>query len=161
MPKPRSREGPVNVIPDYIAQSKLLRRNKVTKKSLPSYTEAMMLLHAPEAQRLFWKALLEGLDSRDKEFVRMAGEIFELLKKGPGISITQQILQQNLSGNNGTAMGFDAFVRQLAEARSGHPLPPPAGAIDVRPADTAAPHPIPESEPEAEAEAEAEAIGED
>jgi hypothetical protein len=101
----------------------------------------MMLLHAPEAQRLFWQALLGGMQAGDKDFVRMGGEIFGLVQKAGGITVTQQLLQQNVvAGAQSPVMGYDAFVRSLAEARAGHTLPPPSEVIDVearevRPAD--------------------------
>lgn len=130
--------APASVIPDYIENSPLLRKTKVTKRKLPSYTEAMLLLHMPEMQRKFFKALLTGLDACDKDFVRMAGEICEHLKRGGGISVTQQVLNQTaMAGTQDAVYGYDALVRRLAEARSGQPLPSP-GVVDaeaVRPAD--------------------------
>jgi hypothetical protein len=135
----RAKVEPESVIPEYVQQARIMQKRRVTKRRLPSYTEAMMLLHAPEAQRLFWKALLEGLNSGDREAMRMTGEIFDLVKKGGGISITQNLLQQNaVAGATSPVVGFDAFARQLAEKRAGHALPAPQDdIIDVHPVDSA------------------------
>ena len=139
--KTKATETQPSVVPEYIQQSRLLQRRKLNKRKLPSYTEAMMLLHAPEAQRLFWKALLEGLTNGDKEAVRMTGEVFDLLKRGGGFTITQQLFQQNaVAGPTSPVLGFDALVRRIAEAKAGHALPMPtedAAIVDVHPVDTA------------------------
>lgn len=140
MAKRKPKEKPpaaTSVIPDYIENAPLVRKHKVTKRKLPSYTEAMMLLHAPEVQRLFWRAMIEGLTNGDKDFVRMAGEVFELVKRGGGISVTQQVLNQTaMAGTQDAVSGYDSFVRQLSAARGGQTLPPPGQIIDaVRPAD--------------------------
>jgi hypothetical protein len=127
--------APANAIPDYIVNAPLVRKKKIAKKQLPSYTEAMMLLHAPELQRLFWQAMIKGVTEGDKEFVRMTGEIFELLKKGGGVSVVQQTFNQTaMSGTQDAISGYDTFVRQLAIARSTPALPEPQ-IIDVRPAE--------------------------
>ena len=124
-------------LPDYITGSRVLQRRKVTKRQLPTFTEQMMLLHAPEAQRLFWQALLKGLERGDKDCMRMMGEIAELLKRGGGITVTQQILNQNAAaGETAPVVGFDAFARQLAEARAGHLLPSPRDVVDLAPQST-------------------------
>ena len=130
--KSKSPPTPAGAVPEYVQAARLMQRRKVTKRQLPNFTEAMMLLHAPEAQRLAWKALLEGAAAGDKDFVRMALEIFEILKaKGGGISVTQQILQQNaIAGADAPVIGCDAFIRQLAEARAGRALPAPE-VVDV------------------------------
>lgn len=128
-----------NSVPDYIQAAPIMQRRKLTKRRLPSFTEAMTLLHMPELQRKFWKALFEMLDAGDKEGLRSAGEIIGLLEKRGGINVTQQMMAQNVAaGPTSPVMGFDAFARQLAEARAGHALPPPADdVVDVHPVDTA------------------------
>jgi hypothetical protein len=136
--------GPVSsAVPEYVQQSRLLQRRKVTKRKLPTFAEAMLLLHAPEALRLYWEAMLEGLKARDKGALEAAGEIFNYVRgKGINLTVTQQLLNQNaVAGPNSPVVGFDAFARQLAEARAGHALPSP-DVVDVlpeniRPADTA------------------------
>lgn len=136
--KPKLAVVPESAVPSYIQEAPIMRRRKITKRRLPSYAEAMMLLHAPEALRLFWKSLLEGESAGDKDSVRMVGEIFEYLKRGGGISIVQQMLQQNaVAGATSPVIGFDAFARSLAEARAGHALPPPAeDVITVHPVES-------------------------
>ena len=129
-------EEPASVVPEYIQHSRLLQRRRVTKRKLPSYTEAMLLLHTPEVLRLFWEATIDGLKNRDKDIVKMVGEAVDYVKKG-GITITQQVLNNNVAaGIEAPVKGFDAFARELAEARAGHALPPPAEIIDVHPADS-------------------------
>jgi hypothetical protein len=128
---------PESAVPDYIQQAPLLSRRKITKRKLPTFTEAMLLLHAPEAIRLYWEALLIGLKERDKSALEAVGEIFNYVKGrgGPLVSVTQQMLQQNtVAGPDSPVIGFDAFARQLAEARAGHALPPPEDdVIDIQP----------------------------
>ena len=133
-----------SAVPEYVQQSRLLQRRKITKRKLPTFAEAMLLLHAPEALRLYWEAMLEGLKARDKGALEAAGEIFNYVRgKGINLTVTQQLLNQNaVAGPNSPVVGFDAFARQLAEARAGHALPAPSDVIDVtpeniRPADTA------------------------
>ena len=117
-----------------------MQRRKITKRQLPTFTEQMMLLHAPEAQRLFWKGLIEGLSRGDTKTMEMMADIFKLIQRGGGISITQQILNnQTAAGETAPVVGFDAFVRQLTEARTGHALPAPEVIdVEVRSADTQA-----------------------
>lgn len=136
MPARRKKVEPKpNAVPDYVQQSPLLQRRKITKRKLPSFTEAMLLLHAPEALRLYWEAILEGLKARDKTALDAAGEIFNYVRgKGINLSVSQQILQQNVAaGEQSPVMGYDALIRQIQEARSGRPIPPPQEAIDVFP----------------------------
>jgi hypothetical protein len=132
---------PKSAVPEYVQESAVFQRRKVTKRKLPSFTEAMLLLHAPEALRLYWAALLEGLKARDKNALDAAGEIFNYVRgKGINLSVTQQLLQQNVAaGEQSPVIGFDAFARQLAEARAGRSLPPPPDSVvvEVRPADIA------------------------
>lgn len=131
---------PESAVPDYLKQTRLYQKRKVTKRKLPSFTEAMLLLHAPEALRLYWEALLEGLKARDKNALEAAGEIFAYVKgKGMSINVTQAMMQQNaVAGETSPVVGYDAFIRQLKEARAERALPEPAPAIDVHPVDTAA-----------------------
>ena len=127
--------GPVqSAVPEYVQQSRLLQRRKVTKRKLPTFAEAMLLLHAPEALRLYWEAMLEGLKARDKSALEAAGEIFNYVRgKGINLTVTQQLLNQNaVAGPNAPNIGTDAFLRRLAETRAGHALPSP-DVIDVEP----------------------------
>ena len=126
-----------SAVPEYVQQSRLLQRRKITKRKLPTFAEAMLLLHAPEALRLYWEAMLEGLKARDKSALEAAGEIFNYVRgKGINLTVTQQLLNQNaVAGTSGPVIGTDAFLRQLAEARAGHALPAPAEIVDIRPAD--------------------------
>jgi hypothetical protein len=136
--KPNPIDPPPSAVPEYVQQSRLLQRRKITKRKLPTFAEAMLLLHAPEALRLYWEAMLEGLKARDKGALEAAGEIFNYVRgKGINLTVTQQLLNQNaVAGPNAPIIGADAFIRQLAEARGGHALPPPADPIvDIRPAD--------------------------
>lgn len=143
MPKPakngktKPQPAPASAVPEYVQSSRLMQRRKVTKRQLPSYTEAMLLLHAPEALRLWWEAVLEGLQRRDKHAMEMAGEVFNYIRgKGVSLNVTQQLFQQNaVAGPDAPVIGCDAFIRQLAEARAGHALPAPE-VVDV-PAETA------------------------
>jgi hypothetical protein len=127
-----------SAVPEYVQQSRLLQRRKITKRKLPTFAEAMLLLHAPEALRLYWEAMLEGLKARDKGALEAAGEIFNYVRgKGINLTVTQQLLNQNaVAGPNAPIIGADAFIRQLAEARGERALPPPtAPIVDIRPAD--------------------------
>ena len=138
-PSPPAPEKP-SLVPDYVKQSRVFQRKKVTKRKLPSFTEAMLLLHAPEALRLYWEAILEGLKARDKHALDAAGEIFNYVKgKGMTLNVTQQMLQQNTAaGLESPVVGFDAFVRQLADSRAQKALPAPT-VIDQAPIGQAPP----------------------
>ena len=128
----------LSAVPEYVQQSRVYQRKKVTKRKLPSFEEAMLLLHIPELSRKYLKAVLEGLELRDKTALEHAGEMLNYVqRKGFNINIAQQMLQQNqAAGEAAPVMGFDAFARQLAESREGHALPPPPAdlTIDVEPA---------------------------
>jgi hypothetical protein len=129
-----------NVVPEYIQNSNLLNKRKITKRKLPSYTEAMLLLHTPEVLRLYFEATLEGLKAGDKDVIKMVGEMYDYVKRGGGITLNQQILNNNVAaGETAPVVGFDAFARRLAEARAGHALPAAAEmtTIEVHPADVA------------------------
>jgi hypothetical protein len=128
------------VVPECVRESRVYQRRKVTKRKLPSFTEAMMLLHAPEALRLYWEALLNGLKAGDKTALETAGEIFNYVRgKGMTFNLTQQMLaQQQAAGETAPVVGFDAFVRQLAEARADRALPAPAEVIDAEPVEAVA-----------------------
>lgn len=118
---------PPYALPDYLTKSRLPRKRRVQKHQLSGYTEQMMLLHAPEAQRLFWKALVEGLASADKEAMRMAADIFKLIQKGGGMTVVQQMYSATatVSAEGTQVQGFDALVRSVHEARTGKLLPAP------------------------------------
>ena len=140
----RAKKKPVSAtspVPEYIQQAPLLNKRKITKRKLPSYAEAMLLLHAPEMLRLFFEASFAAIKAGDKDIIKMTAEMFDYIKKN-GLTINQNILQNNAAaGPESPVKGFDAFARELAEARAGHVLPPPTvieGAI-VHPADTPAP----------------------
>lgn len=145
MGKPRKSSPPatppVSAVPDYIKESRVYQRRKVTKRKLPSFEEAMLLLHIPEMSRLYLEAVCEGLKERDKTALEHAGEMLNYVqRKGININVAQQMMQQNaVAGATAPVVGYDAFVRQLAEARAGHALPPPAeDVITVHPVDTPA-----------------------
>lgn len=129
-------EGAPSILPEYLTNARLLKRKKVKKNQLSGFTEQMMLLHAPESQRLFWKALIEGLASGDKESMRMAADIFKLIQKGGGMTVVQQMYSSTatVSAEGTQIKGFDAFVRAIHEQRTGAPLLPPP-AEDVRRSD--------------------------
>ena len=129
---------PVSAVPEYIQQARVYQRKKITKRKLPSFEEAMFLLHVPELAREYFGAILEGLKVRDKTALEHAGEMLNYVqRKGFNINVSQQLLQQNqVAGEQSPVMGFDALARQLAEARAGHALPAPPPAIDIHPVDT-------------------------
>jgi len=123
-----------SALPEYLTKSRLLRKKKIGKSQLSGFTEQMMLLHAPESQRLFWKALIEGLSIGDKEAMRMAADIFKLIQKGGGMTVVQQMYSatSTVSSEGTQIQGFDQFVRSVHEARTGAKmLPPPADDVRV------------------------------
>lgn len=126
-----------DVIPEYVRESRLYQRRKVAKRKLPSFEEAMFLLHVPEMARLYFRAIYEGLKERDRVALEHAGEMLQYVqRKGFNINVAQQMLANNVAaGENSPVTGFDALVRQLAEARAGHALPAPAEVLDIRPAE--------------------------
>lgn len=127
-----------SVVPEYIQAAPLLNRRKITKRKLPSFTEAMLLLHAPEALRLYWEAIFNGLKKGDKTALEAAGEIFNYTRgKGINLNLTQQMMANNVAaGEQAPVMGYDALVRNIAEARAGHTLPAPATVIEIGQTDT-------------------------
>jgi hypothetical protein len=140
-PKVKPSAVPDSPVPEYIQKSGLYQLNKVTKRKLPSFEEAMLLLHIPEMARAYLKAVLGGLAVREKTALDHAGRILNYVQdKGFNISVTQQMLQQNtVAGVESPVIGFDAFARRLAEQRAGHALPSPEviDSVPVRPADSA------------------------
>lgn len=126
-------------VPEYVQKSAVMRRTKVTKRQLPSFTEAMLLIHTPELQRLYFASLLKSLTKGDRHAQRLVAEMFELVKGGGGITLVNAMLQQNVAaGEAAPVKGFDAFVRQLKESREGRSLmpAPDPGVIEVRPAES-------------------------
>jgi hypothetical protein len=140
MPRKSAKKKPpsaTSVIPEYVQQSRVYQRKKVTKRKLPSFEEAMFLIHVPEMARLYFKAIYEGLQERDKVALEHAGEMLQYVqRKGFSINVAQQMLAQNVAaGETSPVVGFDAFARQLAEARAGHALPPPPEVLELAPAE--------------------------
>lgn len=121
-----------SAVPAYIKESRVYMRKTVTKRKLPSFEEAMLLLHIPELAREYFSAILGGLKVRDKTALHHAGKMLSYVEdKGFNITIAQQMLTQNaVAGADSPVMGFDAFIRHQAELRAGHALP----AIDIQPA---------------------------
>lgn len=138
MPSRRKNKPPAepakSPVPEYVQQSRVYQRKKVTKRKLPSFEEAMFLIHVPEMSRLYFEAVFEGLKARDKTALEHAGEMLSYVqRKGININVAQQMMAQNVAaGEQAPVMGYDALVRSIAEARA---LPAPAEVIDVRPAD--------------------------
>lgn len=135
--KPKSTNSAQGSVPDHIQQSRTYQKKAVTKRKLPSFTEAMLLIHAPELLRKYFEALLCGLKDGDKTALEQVGEIFNFVKgKGINVNLTQQMMAQGVAaGEQAPVMGYDALVRQLAESRAGHALPAPIEVLDIRPAD--------------------------
>lgn len=134
---------PVNTaspVPEYIQQSKVYTKRKITKRKLPSFTEAMLLLHTPELLRQYFEALLAGAKRRDKTSLDHIGEMFSFIRgKGISINLTQAMMQNNVAaGDTAPVQGFDAFVRALKEKRAAAQLEaaPEGQVIDAHPVET-------------------------
>lgn len=133
MPRKKKSAAPApgSVVPEYVQQNKLLQKRNVTKRTLPTFTEAMLLLHAPELLRKYFEALLAGLNSGDKAALEQVGEIFNFVRgKGINVNLTQQMLNQTAAASpESPVIGYDAFTRRLAEQRAA--LPAPTNVITV------------------------------
>jgi hypothetical protein len=148
MPRKKKPDESPSPVPEYIRKSPLIGRRRIGKEGLSDYAEAMKMLHAPEALRVFWEATLTQMHQGNTAAIKLVAQMFEYAKMSTGISINQHILQQNANAmaaasiESGEAIGFDQIVRDIAERRAGHALPPPPedlieGSVeDVRPADT-------------------------
>ena len=140
MPRKPKSERPVKPgeLPHYVTDSKLLQRQKVTKRTLPGFSEAMMLVHTPALLREWFAALYRKVQDGDIKALQIVGEMYTYTKaKGINISVTQGMLQQNVAaGEQSPVIGFDAFARRLAEQRAGHALPPADDVVELRPAES-------------------------
>jgi hypothetical protein len=129
------------VVPDYVRDSRVYQKRTVTKRKLPSFQEAMYLLHVPEMAREYFAAVLAGLKAGDKTALEHAGEMLTYVqRRGFNINIAQQMLQQNaVAGADSPVIGCDAFLRRLADERAGHALPAPVviEQTELRPAEIA------------------------
>lgn len=138
MPRRKAKVADPSVVPESVQKSRVYQRQKVTKRTLPSFNEAMMLIHAPEVFRQFWQATLASLRAGDKDIIKMVAEGIGYIKGGGGggFTLNQNILNQNaVAGVQSPVMGYDAFARQLAETRAGHAIAMPQ-VVDAIPVDT-------------------------
>lgn len=118
---------PMSVLPEYLAKSRLLKRRRVKKNQLSAFTEQMMLLHAPESQRVLWQTLIQKAGEGNMEAVKILADIFKLVQKGGGMNFIQQMYSSTATGSaeGMQVKGFDSFVRSVTESRNGGALPPP------------------------------------
>ena len=127
-----------DVIPEHVLQSRLMRRKKVTKRQLPIFTEAMLLLYTPSLLRHYFTSLAKGAHRGDKDSMDKIAKMYNFIPGGNGVqvNISQQMVQQNaVAGPTAPVQGFDAFARSLAEARASNILQAEAEVMELRPAE--------------------------
>jgi hypothetical protein len=119
---------PPYALPEYLTNSKLLKKRRVKKHQLPSYTEAMALLHAPTAQAVAWKTLIEKAEAGNLDAVKVILDIFKLIPKGGGMTIVQQTYASTgaVSVEGRQIKNADAFIRSIHEQRASALLSAPA-----------------------------------
>jgi len=110
---------PGDLIPDYIRHSRLLQKKKITKRTLATFTEQMLLLFTPEEHRLFHEAIVYGLANKDINTMILHAKMHGLVPGGNGVTITNQMIAANaVAGAGSPVVGYDALIRQLGEARA-------------------------------------------
>lgn len=96
----------------------IFRKQKISKKALPSFIEAVLVACAPTAMRASMKMLLDGALAGDMGCVSKILEIYGLTRSKEGTTITNVIQNvQSNSGGGGNDRSFDAIARMLAERR--------------------------------------------
>lgn len=139
MGRPRKKEAPPappqSVVPEVVRNARAYKRQRVNSRQLPTFQEAMLLLHAPEVLRTYWEGILEAMRRGDKWAYEQAAEIHTYIKsKGINLSLTQQMMNNHVAaGETAPVIGYDALVRQIAEARAQRAIPAPAEVIDIEP----------------------------
>lgn len=106
-------------LPEDITQSRTWQKKRVRKSDLARYKEDMLLLHAPEALRNAFESLCAMARKKDLGAIRLILEVFGYVERRGGVSFTQQIINA-VNANQldlQRAIGFDQFVRAVAEAR--------------------------------------------
>lgn len=147
-PVPEAEPEPaIELVPEYIANAKLMKKKRLRRGQLDKFTEDMMLLNIPHAHKIFWVSLAKQMLKGHMGSLELFAKMVKMITSPGTISITQQMVAQQQGGQTaGAAMGMDAFVRQLALDRSGGQalaLPP---VVDVRPVNTGTLTPIPTEE---------------
>ena len=119
---------PPYALPDYLTKSTLLKKRRVKKHQLPGYKEQLLLLHAPNMLPLLMQKVTELIQAGDKDIIKQALAMWGLVEqKGGGFTVNQNMYNTtaNVSAEGLQVQGFDALVRSVHEARTGHALPAP------------------------------------
>jgi hypothetical protein len=111
--------------PEHIAQSRVMRRKRTTKRGLPRLAMDMMVTWGPELVSLWFTQKYKAAKRGDKEALDDIGEVYGLIQKRGGGPTWNVNLGGQMAVSAGAGQGFDGFIRELHEAR----------AAAVRPAD--------------------------
>lgn len=106
-------------LPEHVKEAPVMHRKKVTKRSLQRYSEQMALLHSTALIPEMFKQLYQKACLGDAYAISKIAEIYQYTQRGNGgVSITNNIVQNNANLSSGGNAGFDAVVRELAKSRS-------------------------------------------
>ena len=125
---------PTLVLPDVVAKSPVMRRHRITAKSLPKFNRDMLVAWSPTMLHVWftktWEAAMEG----SKPALDDIAEIYGLIaKRGAGSMVNVNVGgQMAVAGSNG--QGFDAFIRELNSIQRGAVRPADGNSIPLLPA---------------------------
>ena len=116
--KPKPKRKPEIPIPELVASSPVMRRKRISRRTLPKLTLDMMTAWGPEMVGLWFTEKYKSAKRGDKDALDDIAEVYGLIQKRGS---TTPMVNVNLGGQmaitGGSGAGFDGFIRQLHEAR--------------------------------------------
>lgn len=117
MAKTKPKPEPEIPVPELIAQSRVMRKKRITKRGLPKLTLDMMTAWGPEMVGLWFTEKYKSAKRGDKDALDDIAEVYGLIQKRGGGPMVNVNLGGQMAITGGSGAGFDGFVRQLHEAR--------------------------------------------
>jgi hypothetical protein len=110
---------PDAVTPEHIARSRVMRRQRISKRGLPKLAVEMMTTWGPELVGLWFTEKYKAAKRGDPAALDDIAEVYGLIQKrgggGPQFNVN---VGGQMAVSAGTSQGYDGFMRQLHEART-------------------------------------------
>lgn len=124
----------IGPIPESVAKSRPMLRQRISARSLPKFNLDMLAAWSPTMLAEYFTQVWAAARTGDKDALDRIEQLYNLVasKHTPG---TLPMFNVNIGGqmavaSNGNGQGFDAFIRELNEARRQAAIPAPTQVIE-------------------------------
>lgn len=120
-----------SVLPPEIANSRVLRKKRLKQDELPGYVQELLRLFTPALLPAWFETLIRLVQAGDPKALRLVAEMYSLVQKHGGVSITNMMLAAQAPGDK-QIVAFESIINQLeaSSVRQVEALPTPVSDDD-------------------------------